>query len=148
MKKKLALDPEVREQKCDHVHAPYSGQIPCTGPRICSMCGSRIEKCDECGKDTAVEELFKIPGKKVCSGCLYGQKKQLESGLTYVVKMLDMFECLENEIEAVKEFRNFLHFEEEDSHYAVTVETLGPNGKVLRETFYDVDAGTIREVER
>lgn len=72
MKKILALHPEVREQECEHVHAPYSGSMPCTGPRICSMCGSRVEPCGECGKNTAVDELFKLPnGLEVCAGCLF-----------------------------------------------------------------------------
>jgi hypothetical protein len=72
MKKILALHPEIREQECFHVHAPYSGRMPCTGSKICTMCGSVIEVCAECGKNTAIEELFELPnGKKICSGCLF-----------------------------------------------------------------------------
>ena len=37
--KKRALYPEVRERICTHEHAPYSGTIPCTGPKCCTMCG-------------------------------------------------------------------------------------------------------------
>ena len=40
MKKLHALDPKVREQECEHTHTPFSGSIPCTGPRICTMCGA------------------------------------------------------------------------------------------------------------
>jgi len=41
-RKRFAAHPGVREQICNHHHAPYSGAIPCTGPRVCTMCGMRF----------------------------------------------------------------------------------------------------------
>jgi hypothetical protein len=41
-KKVFALAPSEREKECEHEHAPYSGVIPCTGPRVCTMCGTRV----------------------------------------------------------------------------------------------------------
>lgn len=38
-KKTFAQFPKEREKICIHDHAPYRGQIPCTGPRRCTMCG-------------------------------------------------------------------------------------------------------------
>jgi hypothetical protein len=35
-----ALYPPVRLEVCDHVHMPYRGSVPCTGPRVCTMCGA------------------------------------------------------------------------------------------------------------
>ncbi len=40
--RKFALDPSLREQPCHHPHVPYEGQIPCTGLRRCSLCGTRF----------------------------------------------------------------------------------------------------------
>jgi hypothetical protein len=42
--KRFALDPHERGEPCDHVgHVRYIGVIPCTGPRVCNMCGTRLE---------------------------------------------------------------------------------------------------------
>ena len=43
MKKRYALVASEREKECPHVHVPFTGSIPCTGPRVCSMCGTRFE---------------------------------------------------------------------------------------------------------
>lgn len=40
MKKIYAQCPEERNKECYHDHTPYRGSIPCTGPRICTMCGT------------------------------------------------------------------------------------------------------------
>lgn len=45
-KKTLALVPSVREQDCPHAHVPYRGRVPCTGPRICSMCGATPQEIE------------------------------------------------------------------------------------------------------
>jgi len=43
MAKKIhALFPEEREKECNHPSGfAYSGKIPCTGPRVCHLCGTR-----------------------------------------------------------------------------------------------------------
>ena len=42
-----ALLPEIREQECDHASGlPFTGKIPCTGPQVCLMCGTRKEEKD------------------------------------------------------------------------------------------------------
>lgn len=39
-----ALDPRLRDRVCRHVGGfTYQGTIPCTGPKACSMCGTREE---------------------------------------------------------------------------------------------------------
>ena len=45
MPKKIhALIPTEREKECDHAMGfPYTGTIPCTGPRTCPLCGSRMQ---------------------------------------------------------------------------------------------------------
>lgn len=35
------LIPSHRALICLHEHEPYSGSIPCTGPKVCSMCGRK-----------------------------------------------------------------------------------------------------------
>ena len=37
-RKRNALYPDIRDQWCEHDHAPYRGKTPCTGPLKCSMC--------------------------------------------------------------------------------------------------------------
>jgi len=40
MKKIFALVPSEREKDCTHpLGFPYTGHIPCTGPRRCPLCG-------------------------------------------------------------------------------------------------------------
>ena len=42
MKKKYALVPSEREKECYHEMGFYwTGKIPCTGIRICYMCGTK-----------------------------------------------------------------------------------------------------------
>jgi hypothetical protein len=57
--KKNALDPAERKKICTHeLGFRYSGRIPCTGPKVCWMCGAR--------EDDAMDELdgeFSIPTK-------------------------------------------------------------------------------------
>jgi hypothetical protein len=44
MRKVLALVPSVQSETCHHAAGfAYTGRVPCTGPRVCHMCGSRIE---------------------------------------------------------------------------------------------------------
>lgn len=46
-KKIYALFPEERERECDHPSGfPYRGQVPCTGPRVCRMCGTHLEDAE------------------------------------------------------------------------------------------------------
>ena len=43
-RKKNALDPAEREKPCDHALGfRYAGKIPCTGPKLCPMCGANEE---------------------------------------------------------------------------------------------------------
>ena len=51
-KKILALDPKEREKECKHEHTPYSGSVPCTGSRRCTMCGTVVE--DELPEDAPI----------------------------------------------------------------------------------------------
>lgn len=41
-KQRFALDPGLRDRECSHSHMPYAGKIPCTGGRVCTMCGLRL----------------------------------------------------------------------------------------------------------
>ena len=45
-KKILALDPKEREKECTHEHTPYSGSVPCTGNRRCTMCGTIVDESE------------------------------------------------------------------------------------------------------
>jgi hypothetical protein len=47
MKQRFHLIPSEREKKCLHLHMPYSGRIPCTGPRRCTMCGLTEDQINE-----------------------------------------------------------------------------------------------------
>ena len=42
--KRFAEHQEASESRCYHSHAPFIGQIPNTGQRVCSMCGSIVPK--------------------------------------------------------------------------------------------------------
>ena len=44
MKKRLALIPSEREKECEHERLHYRGAIPCTGPKVCDMCGLREDE--------------------------------------------------------------------------------------------------------
>ncbi len=45
--KKNALDPAEREKECAHeLGFSYTGTIPCTGPKVCYMCGTRQDDND------------------------------------------------------------------------------------------------------
>lgn len=48
--KKYALCPGVRGEECEHGHVAYSGDIPCTGYRYCTMCGMRFYSDEEIKK--------------------------------------------------------------------------------------------------
>jgi len=39
MLKRFALIPEEREKECNHAFLHFRGSMPCTGPKVCSMCG-------------------------------------------------------------------------------------------------------------
>ena len=52
MLKRFALVPSERLKECEHEHMRYRGAIPCTGPRVCSMCGARED--DLAKRDLAV----------------------------------------------------------------------------------------------
>ena len=40
-KKVYALVPAEREKECDHPAGfAYTGRVPCTGPRVCYLCGT------------------------------------------------------------------------------------------------------------
>jgi hypothetical protein len=42
MNKRFALYPDERDKICRHWHTPWNGQIPCTGSRQCTMCGTIV----------------------------------------------------------------------------------------------------------
>ncbi|KKN43906.1 hypothetical protein LCGC14_0698550 [marine sediment metagenome] len=44
--------PEEREKECPHTHMPYRARygMPCTGPRICSMCDATEAELREEGE--------------------------------------------------------------------------------------------------
>ena len=44
-KKIHALLPEVREQDCVVHTFSFMGNVPCTGPEVCNMCGLRKDDC-------------------------------------------------------------------------------------------------------
>lgn len=52
-KKIYALVPSVRLEECDHQTVAYTGQIPCTGPLKCSMCGSLFSNHNEVVQERA-----------------------------------------------------------------------------------------------
>lgn len=37
------LIPSERDKPCSHEHIPFRGDIPCTGPRVCTMCGQMFD---------------------------------------------------------------------------------------------------------
>lgn len=64
-----ALFPSERTKECDHPSGfAFRGKMPCTGPRVCHLCGTREEDaeapCEACGDLTA--------GGGVCDECLEG----------------------------------------------------------------------------
>ena len=58
MKKRFALIPAVREQECDHEHWHYRGEIPCTGPRVCNMCGEILPESE--GKEVSTKRHYQV----------------------------------------------------------------------------------------
>lgn len=47
-RKIYAASAEEREKICDHPGGfPHAGAIPCTGPRICRMCGTDEREFDQ-----------------------------------------------------------------------------------------------------
>lgn len=46
-RKKFALVPSERERICVHHHVHYRGEVPCTGPLVCSMCGTLFHSQEE-----------------------------------------------------------------------------------------------------
>lgn len=58
IRQRLHLIPEEREKLCQHRHMPYSGRMPCTGPRRCSMCGFTEDEIQEI-------EPMKIRAKRI-----------------------------------------------------------------------------------
>lgn len=42
-RKRYAIYSGIRHQACDHVHRPFTGRIPMTGVRRCSMCGLEFD---------------------------------------------------------------------------------------------------------
>ena len=47
MNKRFALIPSERERECTHEWLHFRGSIPCTGPRVCSMCGLTEEQIQD-----------------------------------------------------------------------------------------------------
>jgi hypothetical protein len=44
-KKRFALNPRERDKECSHeLGFRYNGTIPCTGPKVCLMCGEQEER--------------------------------------------------------------------------------------------------------
>jgi len=58
-KKCFALFPSERDKVCLHNHVHYRGQIPETGPVICSMCGKTWNTMKEAKKEGAGQPLKK-----------------------------------------------------------------------------------------
>lgn len=46
-KRKYALVPATRVTICEHPHVYYQGVVPCTGPQVCSMCGTAFVSDEE-----------------------------------------------------------------------------------------------------
>ncbi len=64
--KKWAMDPEERGKICAHESTPYRGAMPCTGPRVCIMCGMEFwsqEELTEARKEAKVEIMRQYSGK-------------------------------------------------------------------------------------
>lgn len=38
-----AIYKPYRTKLCKHEHTPYRGEMPCTGPLICTMCGALFD---------------------------------------------------------------------------------------------------------
>lgn len=60
-RKKHALVPETRLRVCPHDHVYFQGKVPCTGPRVCSMCEMTFVSDDEIkmARQAAEKELQK-----------------------------------------------------------------------------------------
>lgn len=39
-----ALDPSERTKPCPHTFIRWNGIIPCTGIKVCDMCGTKFEE--------------------------------------------------------------------------------------------------------
>lgn len=62
----LAACPAERDKICTHDHTPYRGPMPCTGPRVCSMCGMEFwsqEELTEARKEAKVEIMRQYSGR-------------------------------------------------------------------------------------
>lgn len=51
--KRHALIPSERAKVCDHTTVRYTGQIPCTGPLRCVMCGRQFSDHNEVVQEQA-----------------------------------------------------------------------------------------------
>jgi len=64
-KKIFALIPSEREKECDHpLGFAYTGKIPCTGPRVCRLCGTRAPEPEPLTHD----EIREV-GNRVSEAC-------------------------------------------------------------------------------
>lgn len=55
-RKRFHLIPEHRNEPCDHFLAfRYQGRVPCTGPRVCDMCGATEAEVAEHEQRTRAE---------------------------------------------------------------------------------------------
>lgn len=49
IRKRFALLPEERGKACTYHLWRFTGTVPCTGPQVCTLCGTRKEDAEASG---------------------------------------------------------------------------------------------------